>query len=77
EARPVTGRTNQLRVHFKQIGHPVVGESKFAFRKDFKLRFRRLCLHAKSLEFTHPLSGKTINLSVDLPKDLQEFLDKH
>ncbi|MFH0762872.1 MAG: RluA family pseudouridine synthase [Candidatus Omnitrophota bacterium] len=77
EAQPASGRTNQLRIHFKQIGHPIVGESKFSFRKDFKLRFKRLCLHAKSLEFTHPLSGKKVSLSTELPQDLKGFLDKH
>ncbi|MDI6606347.1 MAG: RluA family pseudouridine synthase [Candidatus Omnitrophota bacterium] len=77
EAQPVSGRTNQLRIHFKEIGHPVVGESKFAFRKDFKLRFKRLCLHAKALDFTHPVTGKTVSLSVDLPQDLSNFLDTH
>jgi len=76
EAMPVTGRTNQLRIHFKHIGHPIVGESKFAFRKDFALRFRRLCLHAQSLEFTHPVTGKTISLSSELPKDLTDFLSR-
>lgn len=76
EVTPVTGRTNQLRIHFKHLGHPIVGESKFAFRKDFKLRFKRLCLHAKSLEFRHPVTGKTISLSADLPVELKEFLNK-
>lgn len=75
EVLPVSGRTNQLRIHFKQIGHPIVGESKFSFRKDFKLRFRRLCLHAKALEFVHPVTGKTVSLSADLPQDLREWLN--
>lgn len=77
EAAPATGRTNQLRIHFKHLGHPIVGESKFAFRKDFKLRFKRLCLHAKALEFTHPVTGKTVSLSAELPNDMQEFLNRH
>lgn len=77
EVSPATGRTNQIRIHFKHLGHPIVGESKFAFRKDFALRFKRLCLHAKSLEFTHPVTGKTISLSSELPKDLKEFLSSH
>jgi len=74
EVMPQTGRTNQIRVHFKQIGHPLVGESKFAFRKDFALRFKRLCLHAQDLEFMHPINNKIISLHSDLPKDMQRFL---
>lgn len=77
EAMPLTGRTNQIRIHLKQIGHPIVGETKFAFRKDFLLRAKRLCLHAKELEFLHPVSGKNIHLSVELPADLKDFLYRH
>jgi len=74
EVMPLTGRTNQIRIHFKNIGHPLVGESKFAFRKDYKLRAKRLCLHAKAIEFKHPNTGKTISLQTSLPKDLEDFL---
>lgn len=77
EVMPLTGRTNQIRIHFKQIGHPIVGEARYAFRKDFALKAKRLCLHAKSLEFTHPMTGKHINLSIDLPEDLKQFLLRH
>jgi len=73
EVQPVTGRTNQVRIHFKAIGNPLVGEDKFAFRRDFALRFKRLCLHAKSLEFKHPVSGKEVKLEIDLAKDLEKF----
>ena len=77
EITPLTGRKNQIRIHFKQIGHPLVGESKFAFRRDFRLRFKRLCLHAKDLEFVHPMSKKTVRLSIDLPDELGGFLNSH
>ncbi len=77
EIQPVTGRTNQIRIHFKLIGHPIVGESRFAFRKDFALRFKRLCLHAARLEFKHPITNSLISLSLDLPKDMQRFLDEN
>lgn len=77
EALPLTGRTNQLRMHFKGIGHPLVGERRFAFRRDFPLRAKRLCLHAKEMEFIHPVTGKTLKLTADLPDDLKEFLNKH
>lgn len=77
EVSPITGRTNQVRIHFKTIGNPLVGEDRFAFRRDFALKFKRLCLHAKTLEFKHPVSGKEVRLEVDLPSDLQDFLIKH
>lgn len=77
EAMPLTGRTNQIRIHFKNIGHPVVGETKYAFRRDFKLRAKRLCLHAQDLEFIHPVTKKVMHLSIDLPEDLNKFLDNH
>lgn len=76
EAFPLTGRTNQLRIHFKQIGHPVVGETKFAFRRDFSLGAKRLCLHASRLEFMHPVTKEKISLSCELPVYLKEFLSK-
>ncbi|KPK98067.1 MAG: hypothetical protein AMJ95_05915 [Omnitrophica WOR_2 bacterium SM23_72] len=71
---PLTGRTNQIRIHFKSIGHPLVGESRFAFRRDYELRFKRVCLHATSLEFIHPLTGKEIKINAGLPRDLKDFL---
>lgn len=77
EVYPVTGRTNQIRIHFKQIGHPLLGETKYAFRRDFKIKAKRLCLHAKSIEFIHPVSGKTTFLDTGLPKDLEDFLKSH
>jgi 23S rRNA pseudouridine1911/1915/1917 synthase len=77
EIMPSTGRTNQIRIHFKQIGHPLVGERKFAFRRDFKLKAKRLCLHAKVLEFIHPVTKKVISLKAPLPVDMQNFLNKH
>jgi 23S rRNA pseudouridine1911/1915/1917 synthase len=74
ELNPKTGRKNQIRIHFKSIGHPLVGETKFAFRKDYRLRAKRLCLHAKSLEFTHPVTGKLIRKESKLAAELEKFL---
>ncbi len=77
EVYPVTGRTNQIRIHFKGIGHPLVGEDKFIFRKDFALRFKRVCLHAKYLEFKHPQAGNIVVVEASLPEDMQKFLQDH
>lgn len=77
EIMPLSGRTNQIRIHLKGIGHPIVGEAKFAFRKDFLLKAKRLCLHARDLEFLHPVTKETVRLSVKLPEDMEGFLNKH
>ncbi len=74
EAEPVTGRTNQIRIHLKMIGHPLVGESVFAFRKDFALRFKRAALHAEHIEFTHPVTGKRLDFTAPLPDDMKKLL---
>lgn len=77
EVMPLTGRKNQIRIHFKNIGHPLVGETKFAFRKDYTLRAKRICLHAKYLEFRHPVTKKIISVNSEMPEDLKDFLKKH
>ena len=76
EAEPVTGRTNQIRIHFKEIGHPLVGESVFAFRKDFKLKFKRVALHAAYIRFVHPVTKKLLEFSSPIPGDMERFLKK-
>ncbi|MFA6320955.1 MAG: RluA family pseudouridine synthase [Candidatus Omnitrophota bacterium] len=73
EAEPVTGRTNQIRIHFAKISHPLVGESVYAFRKDFKLRFKRTALHAQTLEFTHPVTKEKLKFTSPLPKDMENL----
>lgn len=77
EVQPLTGRTNQIRIHLKQLGYPVLGEDKFALRRDFKIKAKKLCLHAQRLEFKHPLSGKLLSLCAELPQYLKEFLKTH
>jgi 23S rRNA pseudouridine1911/1915/1917 synthase len=74
EVEPITGRTNQIRIHFKEIGHPLVGESVFAFRKDFKLKFKRAALHASYIRFIHPVTKRSLDFSVPMPCDMEAFL---
>ena len=62
ELEPVTGRTHQLRVHMATIGHPILGDALYGVQG-----VERLMLHACSLNFTHPLSGKILGLSCDPP----------
>ncbi len=73
EVMPVTGRTNQIRIHFSQIGHPLVGEDKYAFRRDFALRFRRTALHAQMVQWPSLVNQKLISVQVPLPEDMEKF----
>jgi len=74
EAEPVTGRTNQIRIHLKMIGHPLVGESVYIFRKDFKLKFKRTALHARAVEFVHPVTGRAMSFEAPLPDDMAKLI---
>jgi 23S rRNA pseudouridine1911/1915/1917 synthase len=74
ELFPETGRTHQLRVHLKFINHPIVSDEKYVGRKTLrkdKLWCPRLFLHAAGLSFAHPSGGQKIELSSELPSDLQ------
>lgn len=73
EVKPVTGRTNQIRIHLNRIGHPLLGESVYAFRKDFKLKFKRVALHASAIEFDHPVTKKRMHFTSPLPEDMRNF----
>ena len=59
-----TGRKNQIRVHLKHIGHPIVGDKKYG-AKDFSMG--RLALHASRLCFIHPISGEQLNFETEIP----------
>jgi 23S rRNA pseudouridine1911/1915/1917 synthase len=63
ELEPVTGRTNQLRIHCASIGHPIVGDVQRGGRE-----FARLCLHAFWLSFKHPLAHSQVEFNTDIPK---------
>jgi 23S rRNA pseudouridine1911/1915/1917 synthase len=74
EAEPITGRTHQIRIHFASIGHPLVGDRVYGFRKQ-RLALRRQFLHAARIAFTLPCSGQPVEFTSQLPDDLAAVLD--
>jgi len=74
EAKPQTGRTHQIRVHFAYIKHPVVGDTVYGRRKQ-RLRCPRQFLHAHRLGFRLPSNDEWVEFSAELPADLQQVLD--
>lgn len=67
EVYPLTGRTHQIRVQLASMGCPIVGDNKYGYpRGSLK---RSICLHAKALEFVHPVKKEPIKLTAPLPKD--------
>ena len=70
-----TGRTHQIRVHLKSIGHPVLGDSTYGWKPNPALpEPPRVMLHAEHLVFSHPVSGKVLDLHAPLPKDFKQML---
>jgi len=79
EVRPRTGRTHQIRVHFRYIDHPVVGDSVYAGRKNIQIDqeiTKRIFLHAAQISFRHPSSKKYVQFESKLPVDLRNVLEK-
>ena len=78
EARPITGRTHQIRVHARHLGHPVAGDERYgdpqANREFRRLGLRRLFLHALATSLRHPVSGEWLRFEAPLDEDLIDFL---
>ena len=68
-----TGRTNQIRVHLASKGCPVVGDRKYGHGNESS-PIDRLCLHAKVLEFIHPVTEKTVRFESPVPKEFNRVL---
>jgi 23S rRNA pseudouridine1911/1915/1917 synthase len=91
ECKLETGRTHQIRVHFSYIKHPLFNDEEYGGNKILKgttftryQQFIRNCfsilprqaLHAKSLAFDHPVTGKRLSFDSDLPDDMQQVIEK-
>lgn len=72
--KPKTGRTHQIRIHFKYLGHPVVGDTFYAGRKtsrNDRTWCPRLFLHASEIEFEHPVTHERVLVKAALPVELK------
>lgn len=72
ECRLETGRTHQIRVHMRYIGHPVAGDEKYGYRKTLKTGGQ--LLHAHQLEFIHPRTKEKVVVEAPLPDDFAAVL---
>ncbi|UCC74750.1 MAG: RluA family pseudouridine synthase [Gemmatimonadota bacterium] len=80
KVRLLTGRTHQIRVHLRHIGHPVIGDQQYGpgwergfegrWPRELAKRLNRQFLHAAELAFKHPVSGRLLEFSTSLPEDL-------
>ena len=74
----VSGRTHQIRVHAQLVGHPLAGDEKYgdddANRELRKQGLKRIFLHAGRVQFRHPISGDLVEVTADLPEDLQNVV---
>ena len=67
-----TGRTHQIRVHMKHIGHPLPGD--FLYNPDYSV-IKRQALHSHRLFFKHPITGESLEFVADLPMDMKKFIE--
>ncbi|MDD2764079.1 MAG: RluA family pseudouridine synthase [Opitutaceae bacterium] len=70
-----SGRTHQIRVHFKSIGHPLLGDRTYGWKQDPQLPVPpRVMLHAERIAFLHPVTARAMDLRAPPPRDFAEFL---
>ncbi len=73
---PKTGRTHQLRVHLAAIGHPIVGDWTYGAHSKWQKQYgiERPLLHAESIAFAHPMTGKAVSFKAPWPADMKKAL---
>jgi 23S rRNA pseudouridine1911/1915/1917 synthase len=70
-----SGRTHQIRVHLKSIGHPLLGDQTYGWKQNPRLPVpARVMLHAERIAFLHPITAQSLDLHAPLPGDFQEML---
>lgn len=69
-----TGRRNQIRVHAREMGHPVVHDPMYGYKDDIS-PVNRLCLHAYRLGFTHPVTGKKLEFKTPVPPEFERLIN--
>lgn len=78
EVQLETGRRNQIRVHFAEVGHPVIGEPRYEVQKAQHTLWphKRIALHAETLGLTHPATGETLLFKAPWPQEFRDFRRK-
>jgi 23S rRNA pseudouridine1911/1915/1917 synthase len=79
EATLVTGKRNQIRVHFSDVGHPVLGDPRYKTKQAQHPKWvrKRMALHARTLSFEHPVSGEAMLFESPLPAAFEKFLARN
>lgn len=73
----ITGRTHQIRVHMKHLGTPVLGDATYGnIQQNERYQVKRQLLHARTLQFTHPITDEVLTLTAEFPDDIKHFFDK-
>jgi len=75
ELLPITGRRHQLRKHMLFLGNPILGDAKYCAEENL-LKGKGLYLQASSISFVHPVTSKTVNASLPLPKKFKKIFSK-
>ncbi len=73
-AKPVTGRTHQIRVHLSYLGHPIIGDPVYGGLKHGIPKPKRLMLHSYRISFVHPRTKKEMRFEAPIPEDFQEYI---
>ena len=66
-----TGRKNQIRVHMKDLGHPIAGDRRYGAKSS---PIHRMALHAQTLRFVHPMTRKDMNFSTPVPASFAKMV---